>query len=77
MPVLIVRLEGFTVSNYFNLIAEFERDMTRWIHEGKITWKETVEHGIEAIQARDQRWAAMWARCARPPPNEAFSPAIS
>ncbi len=32
---------------------------------------------LEAIQARDQRWAAMWARCARPPPNEAFSPAIS
>ena len=21
--------------------------MSRWIHEGKITWKETTEHGIE------------------------------
>jgi hypothetical protein len=24
-----------------------------------------------------QSWGAMWARCARPLPNEAFSPAIS
>jgi len=22
--------------------------MSRWIHEGKITWKETIEHGIES-----------------------------
>jgi NADPH-dependent curcumin reductase CurA len=21
--------------------------MSRWIREGKLTWKETVEHGIE------------------------------
>ena len=42
-----IRLEGFTVSNYFNLIPEFERDMTGWIHEGKVVWKETVEQGIE------------------------------
>jgi NADPH-dependent curcumin reductase CurA len=42
-----IRLEGFTVSNYFDLIPEFERDMTRWIHEGKVAWKETVEQGIE------------------------------
>ena len=40
-------LEGYTVSNYFNLIPEFERDMTMWIHEGKVAWKETVVQGIE------------------------------
>jgi NADPH-dependent curcumin reductase CurA len=42
-----IRLEGYTVSNYFNLIPEFERDMTGWMHEGKVTWKETVVQGIE------------------------------
>jgi NADPH-dependent curcumin reductase CurA len=42
-----IRLEGYTVLNYFNLIAEFERDMTGWMHEGKVTWKETVVQGIE------------------------------
>ena len=42
-----IRLEGYTVSNYFNLIPEFERDMTGWIHEGKVAWKETVVQGIE------------------------------
>ena len=42
-----IRLEGYTVSNYFNLIPEFERDMTGWIHEGKVAWKETVVPGIE------------------------------
>jgi NADPH-dependent curcumin reductase CurA len=42
-----IRLEGFTVSNYFNLIPEFERDMTGWMHEGKVAWKETVVRGIE------------------------------
>jgi NADPH-dependent curcumin reductase CurA len=28
-------------------MPEFQREMSRWIHEGKITWKETIEHGIE------------------------------
>ena len=42
-----IRLEGYTVSNYFNLIPEFERDMTGWMREGKVTWKETVVQGIE------------------------------
>jgi NADPH-dependent curcumin reductase CurA len=42
-----LRLEGFNTSNYFDLMPEFQREMSRWIHEGKITWKETIEHGIE------------------------------
>jgi NADPH-dependent curcumin reductase CurA len=28
-------------------MPEFQREMSTWIHEGKITWKETIEHGIE------------------------------
>ena len=42
-----LRLEGFNIANYFDLMPEFQREMSRWIHEGKITWKETIEHGIE------------------------------
>jgi NADPH-dependent curcumin reductase CurA len=42
-----IRLEGFIVSNHFNLLPEFQKDMSGWIREGKLMWKETVEHGIE------------------------------
>jgi hypothetical protein len=42
-----IRLEGFIVSNHFNLFPEFQKDMSGWIREGKLRWKETVEHGIE------------------------------
>ena len=42
-----IRLEGFIVSNHFNLLPEFQKEMSGWIREGKLTWKETVEHGIE------------------------------
>jgi NADPH-dependent curcumin reductase CurA len=46
-----IRLEGFIVSNHFNLLPEFQRDMSGWIREGKLTWKETVEQGIENAPA--------------------------
>jgi hypothetical protein len=42
-----LRLEGFIVSNHFNLLPEFQKDMSGWMREGKLTWKETVENGIE------------------------------
>ena len=46
-----LRLEGFIVSNHFNLLPEFQKDMAGWIRDGKIAWKETVEHGIENAPA--------------------------
>jgi NADPH-dependent curcumin reductase CurA len=42
-----LRLEGFNIANHFDHMPEFQREMSGWIHEGKITWKETIEHGIE------------------------------
>ena len=42
-----LRLEGYNIANYLDLMPEFQREMSTWIHEGKITWKETIEHGIE------------------------------
>jgi NADPH-dependent curcumin reductase CurA len=46
-----LRLEGFIVSNHFNLLPEFQKDMAGWIRDGKTAWKETVEHGIENAPA--------------------------
>ncbi len=46
-----IRLEGFIVSNHFNLLPEFQIDVSGWIREGKLTWKETVEKGIENAPA--------------------------
>jgi NADPH-dependent curcumin reductase CurA len=42
-----IRLEGFLISNHFDLLPEFHRQMSVWIREGMVTWKKTVEHGIE------------------------------
>jgi len=42
-----LRLEGFIVSNHYDLYPQFAQDMAEWIKAGKITWKETVEVGVE------------------------------
>jgi NADPH-dependent curcumin reductase CurA len=42
-----LRLEGFIVSNHYDLYPAFAKDMAEWIKAGKITWKETVEDGVE------------------------------
>jgi len=50
-PTLIVgkalRIQGFIVSDHPNMMAPFLKDMTGWIKEGKITWRETVDDGID------------------------------
>ena len=46
-----LRLEGFIVANHFNLLPEFRKDVSGWIREGKLTVKETLEHGIENAPA--------------------------
>lgn len=42
-----LRLEGFIVHDHLDLSDSFLKDMTKWIEQGKITWKETVVSGIE------------------------------
>ncbi|WP_299006143.1 zinc-binding dehydrogenase, partial [uncultured Caulobacter sp.] len=42
-----LRLEGFIVSNHADMFPQFAKDMAEWIKAGKITWKETVEEGVE------------------------------
>jgi hypothetical protein len=42
-----LRLEGFIVSSHADMQPAFVADMSRWIAEGKVKWRETVESGIE------------------------------
>jgi len=42
-----LRLQGFTVSTYWDLYPQFLKDMGQWIGEGKLKWKETVVEGLE------------------------------
>ena len=46
-----LRLEGFDIANYLDLMPEFQREMSTWIREGKVTWRETIDHGIENAPA--------------------------
>jgi NADPH-dependent curcumin reductase CurA len=42
-----LRLEGFIVSNHYDLAPQFIADMAGWIASGQIKWNETVENGVE------------------------------
>jgi len=40
-------LKGFIVHDHNDRLLDFTEDMSRWIKEGRIKWKETVVQGIE------------------------------
>jgi hypothetical protein len=42
-----LRLEGFIVSSHTDMQPAFVRDMSSWIAEGKVKWRETIEEGVE------------------------------
>ena len=42
-----LRMEGFIVSSSWDMMPAFLRDLSGWVKEGKVTWKETVFEGIE------------------------------
>jgi len=42
-----IRMEGFIVSHHSDLMPKFLDDLSAWVKEGKVTWKETVFEGIE------------------------------
>ena len=42
-----LRLEGFIVSNHYDMMPAFVQDLAGWVAAGKIKWRETVEEGIE------------------------------
>ncbi|HWA04503.1 MAG TPA: NADP-dependent oxidoreductase [Rhizomicrobium sp.] len=40
-------MRGFIVSNHFDMMPDFLRDMGEWIKAGKMKWRETIYDGIE------------------------------
>ena len=42
-----LKLQGFIVSNHFDLLPKFMEEMGPLIKSGKMKWEETVEEGIE------------------------------
>ncbi len=42
-----LRLEGFIVSSHNDMMPAFVKDLSGWVAEGKIKWRETVEEGID------------------------------
>lgn len=42
-----VRVEGFIVSHHADLRPAFHADLSKWVAEGKVTWRETVFDGLE------------------------------
>lgn len=44
---LSLKLQGFIVSNHFDMAPAFLADMAKWTKEGKMKWRETVHEGIE------------------------------
>lgn len=47
-PVLVnrVTIRGFIVSDHADRQADFLRDMTRWVHEGRVRYREDVVEGL-------------------------------
>jgi NADPH-dependent curcumin reductase CurA len=42
-----LRMEGFIVSNHFDMQPQFLRDMAEWIGSGRLKYRETVDEGVE------------------------------
>ena len=40
-------MQGFIVSDHFDILNQFYADLGKWIAEGQIKWKETVVEGLE------------------------------
>ena len=53
MPVLVksIRIQGFIVSNYPELCAEWKQVGAKWLREGKITYRESIVDGLENAPA--------------------------
>jgi len=43
-----IRMEGFIVSDHFDMLPQFLQDMSGWLGSGKLKWRETVDEGIDA-----------------------------
>ena len=42
-----LKLQGFIVRDHYYMLNEFHKNMSKWINDRKIKWKETVFEGLE------------------------------
>ncbi|NND68402.1 MAG: NADP-dependent oxidoreductase [Halioglobus sp.] len=42
-----IKMQGFIISNYYNRLGAFTEDMTGWLADGKIKYKEHMVEGLE------------------------------
>jgi NADPH-dependent curcumin reductase CurA len=42
-----LRLQGFIVRDHYDMTNQFLHDMTKWVKEEKVKWKETIFEGLE------------------------------
>jgi NADPH-dependent curcumin reductase CurA len=47
MLVKRLTVKGFIVGEYAPRRAEFERDMSQWVREGRIKWREDAAEGLD------------------------------
>ena len=46
-----LRLQGFIVSYFFDLMPAFIEEMAGWVAGGRVTWRQSVDEGIENAPA--------------------------
>ena len=44
-------LQGFVVGDHFDKLSRFTAEMSNWIKQGNIKWKESVVEGLEKAPA--------------------------
>ena len=42
-----LKLQGFIVRDHYDMLSEFHANMSQWISEGKMKWKETIFEGLQ------------------------------
>jgi len=42
-----IKMQGFIVSNYYHRVPDFISDMTGWVAQGKIKYREDIVDGLE------------------------------
>jgi len=45
------RTQGFIVTDFEDMRPDFERDMSQWVRDGKVRYKEDIVEGIENVPA--------------------------
>ena len=45
------RTQGFIVTDFEDMRPDFERDMSQWVRDGKVRYKEDIVQGIENVPA--------------------------